>query len=190
MAFETILSNVSLAQIVIQDLTNGSLVCVQALNDIHADYLLRFGNTTVFLQMLKEYLGISGLSIDNTYLTDVELVDMPPPSPPPSEPPPYLCSNDCSGPAQDAESDGVCDDGGPGAEWSYCGWGTFSRSIPLHHSPDPHIRSLSEQSLVFQPQAATVPIAARGGYERAPPAPLPSPIIPNVFGSAVGITDS
>ena len=39
-ALVSALANVSLAQIDIQTLTNGSLVCIEALNDLHADYLL------------------------------------------------------------------------------------------------------------------------------------------------------
>jgi hypothetical protein len=40
------------------------------------------------------------------------------PSPPPTAPPP-ACSNTCWN-----DSDGSCDDGGPGHEYSICGHGT------------------------------------------------------------------
>lgn len=94
------------------------------------------------------------------------------PSPPssPAPPPPYTsddatseCNNDCVGcgvnggctysygnggaspDSRTYQSDGVCDDGGPGSEHSYCDLGTFFTLEPWspHASP-----SLSKQSPV------------------------------------------
>lgn len=72
----------------------------------------------------------------------------PPPSPPsppsPSSPPPPLtpgvCSNECIGNPQYG-SDGACDDGGPGSEYSDCSYGTdcadCGRVLPYSPPPPP-----------------------------------------------------
>ena len=88
-ALVSALANVSLAQIDIQTLTNGSLVCIEALNDMHADYLLGMANATDLLEALKAALSNSALTIENAYLTEEALVVSPPPPPPlPALPPP------------------------------------------------------------------------------------------------------
>jgi hypothetical protein len=53
----------------------------------------------------------------------------PPPSPPPSPPaPPFvpgvLCDNTCTSGQLAAVGDGVCDDGGAGAEYDHCAFGS------------------------------------------------------------------
>jgi hypothetical protein len=79
----------------------------------------------------------------------------PPPSPsPPPLPPGYVCLNSCIGMPTYA-TDGFCDDGGPGAEYLYCQYGTDCADCGLRQ-----LRS---------------PSPPRGPPPPSPPSPPPSP---------------
>ena len=65
----------------------------------------------------------------------------PPPAPPPYPPPPITCSNECINEAGISElgwvSDGVCDDGGPGSEYSECAYGSDCEDCTWRLAPSP-----------------------------------------------------
>ena len=78
------------------------------------------------------------------------------PSPPPIPPPPIHCDNSCD--EVGWMSDGVCDDGGPGADFSQCPYGTDCDDCGTRLAPSP------------PPSAPPRP---------PPPPPAPPPLPPN-----------
>ena len=89
---------------------------------------------------LSSTLGVTVLATTGVTTTtglSVPIVAAPPPpSPPPS--PPYLpgtvCTDECIGFPTYA-SDGACDDGGPGEEFSFCAYGTDCYDCGVRQGP-------------------------------------------------------
>ena len=103
-ALESLLPDVSSERIAID--ADANLICIEALNNTHANFLLGMGNNTQVLGILKTLLGITDAVI-NTYLTTNELMER-------------VCSDECTG-NNDNDS---CDDGGSGSQFSICQLGT------------------------------------------------------------------
>lgn len=94
---------------------------------------------------------------------------LPPPFPPPFPPPlPHTCSNSCFL----LSSDGICDDGGPGSEFSICQEGTDCedcgiRKAPPQPPPVPSLPPFPPRSYPFPPPFPPPPFF---------PPPLPPPL--------------
>ena len=112
-----------------------------------------------------------GSSVDEvaTWLQDTCTVLMSPLAPPfpappprPSSPDAALCSNTCQ-----YHSDGDCDDGGPGYEYTYCDLGTDCDDCTSRIYPPPS-----------PPSPPTVPPPPPSPTPPPPPSPPPSPAAP------------
>ena len=81
---------------------------------------------------------------------------LPPPPPPPLPPPqqPKSCPNTCLG-APEKANNGVCDDGGPGAESSFCAFGTLCAGSNRSRHPNPCPLTLRVRSHTSYPKATT-----------------------------------
>ena len=90
----------------------------------------------------------------------------PPPSPPPPPFPPLSCSDSCPYPM--FIGDGVCDDGGPGAEYAYCAWGTDCTDCAQRIAPSPPPQSPPTMPPLLPPYASP-------SNPRSPDQPPPPP---------------
>lgn len=112
-------------------------------------------------------------------LTVIAVPPSPSPPPPimPSAPPGFTCNNNCIGP--NYISDGVCDDGGEGAEFSICGIGQDCMDCGVRYISPPPAQS---PTLSPSPSNSWPPLPSNP-LPNAPPLPglppLPADPLPN-----------
>ena len=84
------------------------------------------------------YPDVCPSSSPSSFVSGAAWIDCALPLPPP--PPPSLpgsCSNACySSGSDDYNDDGYCDDGGPGADYGACDYGTLYTLLTLHTNPN------------------------------------------------------
>ena len=104
----------------------------------------------------------------------------PPPSPPPVPPrpavPPMVCTNACGGNGL-IPGNGICQDGGPGSEFSECPYGTDCDDCGLR-VPSPSLPPASPPAPLLPPSPPSPPSPPQPPTSPSPPFPPPAPPMP------------